>query len=47
VIGVAVPAAFAYAVDVTSWEAAFALASIGPLLGWFLLGRLPEIGADR
>jgi sugar phosphate permease len=44
VIGVAVPAAFAYTVDVASWEVAFALASVGPLLGWFLLGRLPEIG---
>jgi sugar phosphate permease len=45
VTGVLVPAAFAYVVDSTSWEAGFALASIGPLVGWFLLGRLPEISA--
>jgi hypothetical protein len=38
-----VPAAFAYVVDTTSWEAGFALASIGPFVGWYLLGRLPEI----
>ena len=45
VTGVVVPAAFAYVVDSTSWEAGFALASIGPLIGWWLLGRLPEISA--
>ena len=45
VTGVLVPAAFAYVVDSTSWEAGFALASVGPLVGWFLLGRLPEISA--
>jgi sugar phosphate permease len=45
VTGVVVPAAFAYVVDSTSWEAGFALASIGPLVGWFLLGRLPEVSA--
>jgi hypothetical protein len=44
VIGVGVPVGFAYIVDAASWQAAFALASIGPLVGWYLLGRLPEIG---
>ncbi len=43
VIGVMVPVGFAYAVDAVSWEAAFALASLGPLIGWYLLGRLSEI----
>jgi sugar phosphate permease len=43
VIGVLVPAGFAYVVETTSWRTGFALASIGPLLGWYLLGRLPEI----
>ena len=43
VTGVFVPAAFAYAVDSTSWEAGFALASVGPFVGWYLLGRLSEI----
>jgi sugar phosphate permease len=43
VIGVLVPACFAYVVDVASWEAGFALASLGPFVGWYLLGRLPEI----
>jgi sugar phosphate permease len=45
VIGVMVPVAFAYVVDVASWPAGFALASIGPFVGWYLLGRLPEISA--
>jgi sugar phosphate permease len=45
VIGVAVPAGFAVVVEATSWRTGFALASIGPLVGWFLLGRLAEIGA--
>jgi sugar phosphate permease len=45
VIGVAVPAAFAVVVEATSWRTGFALASIGPLLGWLLLGRLSEIRA--
>ena len=35
-------AGFAYAVDSTSWEGGFALAAIGPLVGWWLLGRLPD-----
>jgi hypothetical protein len=43
VIGVLVPAAFAYVVDMASWEAGFALASLGPIVGWFLLGRLQEV----
>ena len=43
VIGLFVPAAFAYIVDVSSWQLGFALASIGPLLGWYLLGRMAEI----
>jgi len=37
-----VPIAFASMVDWTSWEAGFALAAVGPFLGWILLGRLPE-----
>jgi len=43
VIGVLVPAGFAAVVEATSWRTGFALASIGPLVGWYLLGRLPEI----
>jgi sugar phosphate permease len=43
VIGVGVPVGFAYVVDAASWEAGFALAALGPLVGWYLLGRLPEI----
>lgn len=43
VIGVVVPAGFAYVVEHTSWQGGFALAALGPLAGWFLLGRLPEI----
>jgi sugar phosphate permease len=46
VTGVLVPAAFAYVVDTTSWEAGFALASVGPFVGWYLLGRLPEISVS-
>jgi sugar phosphate permease len=42
VTGLIVPIAFAYAVDSTSWEVGFALAAIGPFLGWCLLGLLPE-----
>jgi hypothetical protein len=37
-----VPVAFASVVDSTSWEAGFALAAVGPFLGWLLLGLLPE-----
>ncbi|HKB20079.1 MAG TPA: MFS transporter [Gaiellaceae bacterium] len=42
VTGLIVPVAFASVVDSSSWEAGFALASLGPFLGWLLLGRLPE-----
>jgi hypothetical protein len=42
VTGLIVPVAFASVVDSTSWEAGFALASVGPFLGWLLLGLLPE-----
>jgi sugar phosphate permease len=42
VTGVFVPAAFAYVVDTTSWEGGFALAAVGPFVGWWLLGLLPE-----
>jgi sugar phosphate permease len=45
VIGVLVPVGFAYVVEATSWRTGFALASIGPLLGWYLLGRLAEISS--
>jgi len=41
-IGIAVPIGFAAAVDAFSWQAAFALAALGPLLGWWALGRLPQ-----
>jgi sugar phosphate permease len=42
VTGLIVPIAFASMVDWTSWETGFALAAVGPLLGWVLLGRLPD-----
>jgi len=38
--GVAVPVAFAAAVSAASWQAAFGLAAIFPLAGWWLLGSL-------
>jgi MFS family permease len=40
VIGVLVPAGFAVVVEATSWRTGFALAALGPLAGWLLLGRL-------
>jgi sugar phosphate permease len=43
VTGLIVPIAFASVVDSTSWEAGFALAAVGPFLGWLLLGRLREV----
>ncbi|HET6643289.1 MAG TPA: hypothetical protein VFG93_08440, partial [Gaiellaceae bacterium] len=46
-IGVGVPVAFAAVVEAASWRTAFALAAIGPLLGWWLLGRLPERVEER
>jgi sugar phosphate permease len=45
VAGVVIPIWFAYVVDALSWPTGFALASIGPFVGWYLLGRLPEISA--
>ena len=45
VAGVVIPIWFAYVVDTVSWPTGFALASIGPFVGWYLLGRLPEISA--
>lgn len=41
-VGVVVPVVFAALVEETSWRAAFALCSLGPLAGWLLLGRLRE-----
>ncbi|HEX2433378.1 MAG TPA: MFS transporter [Gaiellaceae bacterium] len=41
-IGVVIPVAFAAVVEAASWRAAFALSALGPLVGWWLLGRLPE-----
>lgn len=41
VVGVGVPIAFAALVEATSWQAAFALSALGPLAGWWMLGRLP------
>jgi sugar phosphate permease len=43
VIGVLIPAGFAAVVEATSWRTGFLLASVGPLAGWLLLGRLAEI----
>jgi sugar phosphate permease len=42
VFGVGVPIVFAALVEATSWRAAFALSAVGPLTGWWLLGRLPH-----
>jgi sugar phosphate permease len=42
VVGVFVPIAFAAVVDATSWRTAFALSALGPLAGWWMLGRLRE-----
>ena len=41
-IGVVVPILFANLVEATSWRAGFAAAAVGPLAGWWLLGKLPE-----
>ncbi len=41
--GVAVPVAFAATVSATSWQAAFALAAVFPLAGWWLLGALRDL----
>lgn len=42
VIGVFVPVTFAALVEATSWRTAFALSALGPLVGWWMLGRLRE-----
>jgi sugar phosphate permease len=42
VVGVMVPVAFAALVEATSWRTAFALSAMGPLAGWWMLGRLRE-----
>jgi sugar phosphate permease len=42
VIGVIVPLLFANLVEATSWRAGFACAALGPLAGWWMLGRLQE-----
>ncbi len=43
--GVAAPVAFALTVDAGTWAAAFALAGVVPLAGWWLLRPLSERGA--
>jgi sugar phosphate permease len=42
VIGVVVPVLFALVVERTSYRAGFALAALGPLAGWLMLGSLRE-----
>jgi sugar phosphate permease len=42
VIGVIVPVVFTALVAATSWGAAFALCSIGPVAGWLMLGTLRD-----
>jgi MFS family permease len=42
VIGVVVPIVFAVLVEKTSYQAGFALAALGPLVGWWMLGSLRE-----
>jgi sugar phosphate permease len=44
VAGVIAAPCFAAIVDASSWRAGFALAAIGPLAGWALLGRLSDTG---
>jgi sugar phosphate permease len=41
-IGVIVPIVFAVVVESTSYQAGFALAALGPLAGWWMLGSLRE-----
>lgn len=41
-IGIVVPVAFAATVSALSWRAAFGLAALGPLVGWWALGRLAD-----
>jgi sugar phosphate permease len=42
VVGAAFPPAFAWVVDSTSWRTAFALSTLGPLLGLLALRKVPE-----
>jgi sugar phosphate permease len=42
VFGLVVPIAFAAIVEASSWRTAFALSAVGPLTGWWMLGRLRE-----
>jgi sugar phosphate permease len=42
VIGIVVPIVFAVLVEKTSYQAGFALAALGPLVGWWMLGSLRE-----
>ncbi|HEX7254606.1 MAG TPA: MFS transporter [Gaiellaceae bacterium] len=42
VVGVGVPVLFAALVESTSWRTAFAASAAGPLVGWWMLGRLRE-----
>jgi sugar phosphate permease len=42
VVGAIFAPAFAWIVDATSWRTAFALSTLGPLLGWLTLRGLPE-----
>jgi sugar phosphate permease len=41
-IGVLVPVLFAKLVEATSWRVGFAVAALGPLAGWAMLGTLRE-----
>jgi sugar phosphate permease len=45
VVGAVFAPAFAWFVDVTSWRAAFAVSTVGPLLGVLALLRVPEPAA--
>jgi sugar phosphate permease len=48
IVGAAFPPAFAWVVDATSWQTAFALSTLGPLLGLVALRTVPEpSGAGR
>jgi sugar phosphate permease len=42
VVGVGIPVLFAAIVEATSWQTAFAVSASGPLVGWWMLGRLRE-----
>jgi sugar phosphate permease len=41
-VGVGVPIAFASLVEASSWQTAFAVSALGPLVGWWMLGSLRE-----